>query len=533
MVDMSINQNQQIPQQIPQQRPVNSIQNILNKQQNHNQQVRETNSQSDLIQLLVQQQKVFQEEIMKLSKGMTQLQSMNDTNRQYLPQSPQSINEDNGRTQQIPSDFAQQFQEKVNELEQYKIINVKMQERIIDLQNQLQNANQTNNTQSNDQSSDPKIKQLNKVKQETMEQIEKLKKTQEDISIKLTLNKDLETKIKKVILDNTSKFENSEESYFINSSEMTLPESVKSVTSIELTNFDLPFDKYNITTNNNTLQFIMSQDLIGNLMSSFSMNDLLDGDKEDSDTANAIDSDQESLIESDFDSDTNMLTLKLFMGNYSIDKLIQLLNQSLLKYKIKVVHNSSTNLITIKSNDKQNFDLYFGENTLFNNLGFIGQNMSNASTNKYSNQSKYLGSKVCDLKFDKYINIYLTNVNSSKPVMQYILGQQNQNKKMVFSPVITELNKLEFKFIDSKGREFKFDSDNGLDWSMQAIIKSIVPINNVLNNELSDALSSDDVYNLVSLNVKEETKSEKTNKSDKLDKTDKKKQKNSVQFVDN
>ena len=49
----------------------------------------------------------------------------------------------------------------------------------------------------------------------------------------------------------------------------------------------------------------------------------------------------------------------------------------------------------------------------------------------------------------------------------------------------------------------------------------------MLNNDLSDALSSDDVYNLISSNVKEQTKSDKTNKSDK------KKQKNSVQFVEN
>ena len=571
MIDMSINQNQKIPQQIPQQKTINSVQNILNQQspqsvrsdfmtrQDTDGQIQTQSQQSDLIKLLVQQQKMFQEEIMKLSKGMTQLQSTQETRQ----------------STQIPSDFSPQLQlqfqsqsqsqsqsqEQVNELDQYKIINTKMQERIIDLQNQLQIANQTINQSVNEvstnqsvgvgvgvgigvgvtrsssqfdnsyQSTDPKIKQLNKVKHETMEQIEKLKKAQEDISSKLTSNKELENKIKKIIIENTSKFENSEETYFINSNETSLSETVKSVTSIELTNFDLPFDKYNITINNNTLQFIISQDLMS-VTNSLNTENLLENN-DDSDTANIIDSDQESMIDSNFDSDSNILTLKLFMGNYSIDKIVQLLNQSLIKYKIKVSHNSNTNLITIKSNEKQNFNLLFGENSLFNNLGFVNQNLSQTQINeKYSNQHKYSGSKICDLKFDRYINIYIANINNNKPIMQYILGQQNQNKKIVFTPVISELNKLEFKFVDSKGKEFKFDLDNGLDWSMQAIVKSIVPINNVLNNELSDTLSSDDIYDLISYNVKE-NKSVSFESTNRQEASRQKKHKNSVQFVEN
>jgi hypothetical protein len=221
-----------------------------------------------------------------------------------------------------------------------------------------------------------------------------------------------------------------------------------------------------------------------------------------------------------------MLTLSLIIGNYSIEKIIQLLNYPLLKYKIKMTHNTNTNLITIKSENKQNFDIVIGTNSLFNNLGFIP-----SANKKFNGQNKYSGSKPYDLKFDKYINIYMPNINGSKPVMQYILGQQNQNKKIIFTPIISELDKIEFKFCNSQGKEFIFNQEIGLEFALQIVIKSINPIVKTIKNELNnqtEEISSDDVYTIVSSNIKQSIGN--TNGSNMSEPKHKSK-KNSVQFA--
>ena len=219
------------------------------------------------------------------------------------------------------------------------------------------------------------------------------------------------------------------------------------------------------------------------------MNDTENDVKNDSDTANVIDSEMEGLI--DVINHNNSIELYIVMGTYTIDTLLDLINQHLNKFLIKMSYNKTSNFITFKSTN--NFDLVFGSNSLLYSLGFNNQNQS-----KYINSNKYTGTKAYDFKVDRCMNIFLSNINESKPVMQYITNNQSQtrSKKIIFTPVIGELSELNLKFTDSKNREFKFDPNNGLEFGIQAVIRFINSNQNVVINELND-ISSDDVFSIV------------------------------------
>ena len=380
--------------------------------------------QNKLLQQLIQQQSVFQEEIIRLKDAVNK-----------------------------PNDN--------NELLQYKEVNAKLQERIIELQNQFQN-----------QKEDPKITQLNKVKEETVEQINKLKNVQEDIANKLNNNKELESQIKKIVLENTEKFENSEEIIYINSNETKLNYSLKNVTSIEIKDLDLPFDKYQINNNNNKLHLF-----INNIP----------------DTQINNDSENESFT--DIIINQNNIELSIVMGNYNIEKLCEIITNSLSNYNIKMTVSKTTNIITFKSNT--NFNLIFNSDSILYNLGFLQNNQS-----KYQNKNKYVGSKPYDFKIDKCMNIYLTNISETKPFIQYIQNQSlSQYKKMIFTPVISELNSISLKFTDSKNKEFKFDPDNGLDFNLQLSIKYISVIKNEIIVDNQFEINSDDIFNVIKENI--------------------------------
>lgn len=426
------------PEQIKQ----NNIQQSNNQiKQNNIPQQQPIKQENDKLQLLLNQNKLYQEEINKLKNI---IDKPNNENIEHI-------------------------KDKLNELEEYKSINIKLQDRIVELQKQIQ----TNN--------DSKVQQLQKVKEETTNEIEKLKKIQEDIVIKNSENKNLETHIKKIIKNNISFLENSEEIIYINNHQYNFNYTLKNITSIEIKELELPFNKYNITLNNNKLH-IKFYDNISKK------------EDNDSDTANAIDSDIENLIDSEIDD--NELTLTIIMGNYTIENLISLLNKQLNKYDINVSMSKTTHFISFKSKNK--FDLLFEDNTILPNLGF---NLSNQT--KYINSNKYSGTKAYDFRIDKIMNIY-TNI-SSKPIMQYKTNSNEiQSKKIPFNPIISELNSLEFKFIDSKTKEFIFDPENGLEFNIQVIIRYINSNQNIINNELNETndISSDDVFAIAKLSIR-------------------------------
>ena len=276
---------------------------------------------------------------------------------------------------------------------------------------------------------------------------------------------------------------------------MTLQNVLNNVTCIELRDFDLSFDKYNITNNNNNLTFIVDtndkEDATDKTEKVDKENEKVDNVDNDSDTANVIDSEHNSLVEVNYDVEMRKLSLTLLMGNYTIDTLCSILNQHLSKYNICISYNKNTNIVAFKSinNSKNKFDMIVEENSLLSSLGF---NVNNT----YTNKMRYTGTRAYNFKPDKCMNIYITNINDTKPLYQYILNQQNAPKKIVLTPVVSNLNKLCIKFVDSKGKEFKFDPDNGLEFSINVSIKYINNNQNTLKHNLED-VSSEDIYTLV------------------------------------
>ena len=449
-IQLQHNQLQQNQTQQNQLQQNQTQQNQLQQNQLQQNQLPQQNIiQNNLLIQMMEQQKFFQEEIIKLKDSI--------------------LNQNSNSSFKNNIDYTLEYQDKINELDQYKQVNNKLQDRIVELQNQLQ-INITSDI------SDPKISQLQKVKEETIEQINKLKKVQEDISQNLNLNKELESNIKKIISENISTFENSEEIILIENQSTVLLNEFKNITSIELKELDLPFNKYNINDNNNKLYFILT-DQIKHLK-----NNIIK--LVESDTANIIDSEYEViniLINQD-----NILELSITMGNYSIDNLCNLINQYLLKYDINMVNGKNTNLISFKSKNK--FDLHFGVNTLLYSLGFTIKNQS-----KYINSNKYTGTKVYNFKINRCMNIFLSNINDSTPLMQYIITENNSNqsKKIIFNPMINELKQLDFKFIDNNNKEYKFNPDNGLEFGIQLIIGYINSNQKQIKNNINDIVYDD------------------------------------------
>jgi hypothetical protein len=189
---------------------------------------------------------------------------------------------------------------------------------------------------------------------------------------------------------------------------------------------------------------------------------------------------------------TNNLKLFVHTGNYQIENLLNFLNKQLNKYEIEMNLCLTTNLISFKS--KKQFSLELGASTMFENLGFSKKSL-------YTNSKKYIGSKPYNFKSDRCYNIYLFNIDTKKPIMQYIIGQSN-SKKIIFNQMLPKLSDLNVKFFDSKNKEFKFDSENGLDFGFKINLKllnsqpKIIENENSTNNE-SENILSDDVYTLV------------------------------------
>jgi hypothetical protein len=230
---------------------------------------------------------------------------------------------------------------------------------------------------------------------------------------------------------------------------------------MELKDFDLPFDKYNITSNNNILNFKIYTN---------------------NQTVNISDEYYNLNIDSD-----NIIELRITMGLYTIDKLCEVINQALANYNIEILCSTTTNLITFKSTTDTNFDIILNTKTLFYNLGFV-QDIVNIN--------KIVGIKIYDLKVEHYLNIYIENINDSKPVMQ--LSSNLRSKNIIFNKPIANLNQIKIRITDTKDKEYTFGN---LDFSFELIIRSINHIQPTIIENESSIISSDDMFTIIKQNI--------------------------------
>jgi hypothetical protein len=342
-----------------------------------------------------------------------------------------------------------------NELEQFRNINQRLQDRIIDLQTQIKSFSNPSN--------DPKIIHLEKIKQETIQQIETLKN-------QINLNIELETKIKALINNNINKFETNEELIMINKLETTLDNSIINISSLEISNIDIAFDKYNITINNNKLCIKLHNDLIPT--------------PTPTPTPTPIPTITTEYYNLNINQD-NIIQIEFITGLYTIDKLVEIINLALEDYQINCSYSPITSLIIFKSD--VNFDIILEKDTLYYNLGFKSDQ---------TNSSRYVGNQIFDLKPPKYLNLFLSDINDTKPIMQ--LTPNNLSKKILFNNPIKSLNKIQLKITDHLDRNYQLGS---LTFSAELIIKSITNIKPVVIENESISISSDDIYSIIKSNI--------------------------------
>jgi hypothetical protein len=183
----------------------------------------------------------------------------------------------------------------------------------------------------------------------------------------------------------------------------------------------------------------------------------------------------------------NIIELELLMGLYTIDKLIEVTNQALNEYNIEISYSTTTNLIIIKSTNNTQFNIILNEGTLFYNLGF-SQNLSNSL--------KYISTKIFDLKPPRYLNVYLSNINNTKVIMQ--LTSTNQSKKITFNNPIKLLSNIEFRITDHLDKNYIIDN---LSTTIELVVRSINNIKSISIENESITISSDDMYSIIKSNI--------------------------------
>lgn len=293
-----------------------------------------------------------------------------------------------------------------------------------------------------------KIEEFNIIKEQTIKDLK-----EKTLQLKLQENEltEFEKSIKRTISNNITKFANESETIIINSLNTILPRTIKNITSIELKEFDLPFEKNNITPTNCQLRFNIPNNKIINI------------DNEDPNI--------------DITINENDIMIDIVPGKYTIDDLVGMINKLINKLDI-TLHNKNNSYAILKSKSK--FDIIVTGNSLFPNLGFLV-----TATNK----NKHVGTQHVDLEYDKFVNLFITNINNDIPVMQYIIGSQNQSKIISFDPVIKELTNINLKILNSKGDIY----NPIMNFSVQLVIHYINNKQNAVKNNLNHVDSDEEV----------------------------------------
>jgi len=177
------------------------------------------------------------------------------------------------------------------------------------------------------------------------------------------------------------------------------------VTGLQLVNYNIPYEEYNINNNNNKFYFSI-------------INDNSKKIKEDSED-DILTTDSENLVE-EVNINSNKLNVMTIPPNdYDIYGLIETMNKLGNRYKVNF--SLLKGRIIIKT-DKENklklfIDREYHHNILFN-LGF-----SKIISDKY----KHIAEKKYNIRNDKLIQLYIKNLNS-EPFAEFMIGSSKIHK---------------------------------------------------------------------------------------------------------
>jgi hypothetical protein len=414
----------------------------------------QSNVQSQIQMALQEQQRGFQEELNKLKMQLV-------VQQQTQQPQPQNLGID------LQSQQAQQNQNQLltYELTQQKLINTELQNKLKILAN----------SQDID---DSKFKLLEEKRIEILSQVDNLKKKYEETERQMLESKKLNEDVKKLIKNNLEIYNSNDKIEILNLEHnlksgniYTCPIITKMshISAIELVNYSLPELIYNITPHNNILYYSTNEN-------------------------NQITCSDDIF----YQKKGNIKILGLPVGNYTADYLVEIMNKVLNQDNIDIKINQGNNFITIgKISGSESIPL-----TLYTDYSHYQNNILEIfgfeTKQECSNGSSFTSKKSYDLRSDKVVQIFLTNINDTQPLCKIMLGSNRINSYMQkLSSPLNELNNLQIEIKDSKGRPIYFgDKSITLEISLKGLVQKIPTLNTDKNanvipeNSLYDQINS-------------------------------------------
>ena len=402
--------------------------------------------------ILQEQQKKFQEELNKIKQQISD--GTKNTNVEYLNQ----------------IDLLNY------ELSQQKIINNVLQEKL----KTIVPSQETDNT---------KIKLLDEKKEEILLQVETLKKKYNDTEEQLSLLQKLDESVSKkkdeilLAIKNNLEIYNSNDKLEIINLESTskinniynhtISEKLNIITELELLNYSFPDVIYNITPSNNILYYSTNEN-------------------------NQIICPEDIF----YQKRSNVKLLGLPIGNYTIENLIEIINKILNQDNIDIKLNGDSTITIGKLNQKDTTtpltlytDFSHYQNNILELFGFDDKQ-------DCINSMEFTSKKPYDIRSDKTIQVYITNVSETQPLCKIMVGSHKiSNFLKKLSTPLKNIEKLNIEFKDSKGRLVYFGNKNiTLELSLKGISEKIPKLDTDSNdNKIQEKSLYDEINNLISL----------------------------------
>ena len=384
---------------------------------------------------MIEQQKSFQEELTKLKQQISI--SSPQTNMEYL----------------------NQIQVLNYELQQQKMMNLTLQEKI-------------KSVLSSQDYDDSKVKLLEEKKDEILEQVENLKQKYNDTEQQLILLKKIENEINKkkeelilIVQNNLNMYNSNDKSEVINleisnknnsTYNYKINNKLDMLSAIELINYSFPDLIYNVTPYNNILyystnennQIICSEDIF-------------------------------------YQKRLNVKVLGLPVGNYTIEYLLEIMNKVLNQDNIEIKLNQGNNYITIKKNNNLEDNLL----TLYTDYGHYQNNILELfgfeQKQDCTNNISFTSKKSYDLRSDKIVQLYITNISETQPLCKIMLGSNRINNFMQkLSKPLENIDNLQIEFKDSKNRQVYFGDKNiTLELNLKGKVSEVLIINTEMNEK--------------------------------------------------
>jgi hypothetical protein len=228
------------------------------------------------------------------------------------------------------------------------------------------------------------------------------------------------------------------------------------LSAIELTNYSFPDLIYNVTPYNNILYYSTNEN-------------------------NQITCSEDIF----YQKRSNVKVLGLPVGNYTIEYLLEIMNKVLNQDNIEIKLNQGNNYITIKKNNNLEENLL----TLYTDYGHYQNNILELfgfePKQDCTNNISFTSKKSYDLRSDKIVQLYITNISETQPLCKIMLGSNRINNFMQkLSKPLENIDNLQIEFKDSKNRQVYFGDKNiTLELNLKGKVSEVSIINTEMNEK--------------------------------------------------